>query len=99
MNTVNRAPSGVQLRFRLTSGTDWGVPVAGGREATEHHPVRRRTAVLVLLGAACLEMFSIWRFRIAESHRWSVLSAFAAVLIVAAVLDMVLSVTLREPDA
>jgi hypothetical protein len=79
--------------------TDQAIPVAGSRAATEHHPVRRRTALLVLTAAACLEMVSIWRFRIAEAHRWSVLSALAAILIVAAVLDIVLSVALRDTDS
>lgn len=60
--------------------------------------MRRRTALLVLAGAAFVEAFAIWRFRIAETHRWSVLAALAALAIVAAVLDLVLSVTLSDPD-
>lgn len=82
----------------LSSGTNSAIPVAGDPAAAQHHAVRRRTALLVLVCAAAVEMFSIWRFRHVEAHRWSILAALAAVVIVAAVLDMVLSVALRDHD-
>ena len=61
--------------------------------------MRRRTALLVLLAAAFVEAFAIWRFRLAEAHRWSVLAALAGIVIVGAVLDLVLSVALQDPES